>query len=124
MVAARGQTPLAKGFKEHDRAGGGDIEGADAAGHGNAQQVVAGAADEIVEARTLAAEDKNAVAGEIELVVVGLAAFVETDDPEVLALELFEGADEIDDTSDAQVLGGAGAGFDGDGAQRAPSGAR
>ena len=104
---------LAKGFKEDDRGGGGDIEGADASGHGNAQQVVAGAADEVVEARTLAAEDEDAVAGEVELVVVGGAALVETDDPDVLALEFFEGADEIDDTGDAEVFGCAGAGFDG-----------
>jgi hypothetical protein len=108
---------LAKGFKEDDRGGGGDIEGADASGHGNAQQVVTGAADEVVEARAFAAKDEDAVAGEVELVVVGRAALVETDDPEVLALEFFEGADEIDDTSDAQVFGCAGAGLDGGGTE-------
>ena len=47
-----------------------------------------------------------------------MAAFVETDDPEVVSLELFEGADEVDDARDAQVLGCAGAGFDGDRAER------
>jgi hypothetical protein len=104
---------LAEGFKEHDCAGGGDVKGADAAGHGNAQKVVAGAADEIVEAGALAAEDEDAVASEVEVVVVGKAAFVETDDPDVLFFELFECADEIDDAGDAQVLGCAGAGFDG-----------
>jgi hypothetical protein len=66
-----------------------------------------------VEAGALAAEDEDAVAGEVELVVIGLAAFVETDDPDVLTLQLFEGADEIDDAGDAQVLGCSGAGFDG-----------
>ena len=45
--------------------------------------MVAGAADEVVQARALAAEDENAVAGQVELVVVGCAALVETDDPEI-----------------------------------------
>jgi hypothetical protein len=52
------------------------------------------------------------------LIVVGLAAFVETDDPDVLLLQLFEGADEIDDAGDAQMFGGAGTGLDGDGTER------
>ena len=108
---------LAERFIEHDGSGGGDVEGADAAGHGDAQQVVAGAADQIVEAGAFAAEDEDAVAGEVELVVVGRSAFVEADDPEILALELFEGADEVDDAGDAEVLGCAGAGLDGHGAQ-------
>ena len=34
-----------------------------------------------------------------------------------MALELFKGADEIDDAGDAEVFSGAGAGFDGNGAQ-------
>ena len=51
------------------------------------------------------------------MVVVGFAAFVESDDPEVVPLEFFEGADEIDDAGDAQVLGRAGAGFDGNGTE-------
>ena len=114
----RSGAALAGGLIEDDGAGGGDVERADAAGHGNAQQVVAGAADEIVEAGAFAAEDEDAVAGEVEAVVVGCAALVETDDPEVLPLQVFERADEVDDAGDAEMLGGAGAGFDGDGAQR------
>jgi hypothetical protein len=117
LDASEGITALTECFKEYDRAGGGDVEGADAAAHGNAQQVIAGAADEIVETCALAAEDEDAVAGKVELVVVRLTALVETDDPEVLALEFFEGADEIDDAGDAQVLGCAGAGLDCYGAQ-------
>jgi hypothetical protein len=35
-----------------------------------------------------------------------------------VALELFKGPDQVDDASDAEVLGGAGAGFNGDGAER------
>ncbi len=108
---------LAGGFVENNGAGGRDVEGADATGHGNAQQVIAGAADEIVQARALAAKDDDEIAGEVELVVIGFAAFVETDDPKVVLLEFFEGADEIDDAGDAEVLGCAGAGFDGGGAE-------
>jgi hypothetical protein len=109
---------LAGGFEEHYGSCGGDVERTDAAGHGNAQQMVAGAADEIVQAGTLAAQDEHEIAGEVEAVVVGFAAFVESDDPEILALEIFEGADEIDDAGNAQMLGRAGAGFDGNCAQR------
>ena len=109
---------LAEGFVEDDGSGGGDVEGADAAGHGDAQQVVAGAADEVVEAGAFAAEDEDAVAGEVELVVVGLAALVETDDPDIALLEVFKSADEVDDAGDAEVLGCSGAGFYGDGAER------
>ena len=78
---ASGEAALAEGFIEDDGAGGRDVEGADAARHGNAQQVVTGFSDEVMEAGAFAAEHENAVAGEVELVVVGLAALVETDDP-------------------------------------------
>jgi hypothetical protein len=113
-----GAAALAKCFIEDNGACGGDVEGANASRHGNAEEVVAGAADEIVQACAFTAEDEDAVAGEVEPVVVGCASFVETDDPKVLALEVFEGADQIDDFGDAEVLGGSGAGFDGHGAER------
>jgi hypothetical protein len=74
-------TALAEGLEEYDGSGGGDVEGADAAGHGNAQEMVAGAADEIVEAGAFAAKDEDAVACEVELVVVGGSPLVEADDP-------------------------------------------
>jgi hypothetical protein len=84
--------------------------------------MIAGAADEIVQAGALAAEDDDAVAGEVEAVVVREARLagggVEANDPDVLLLQLFEGADEIDDAGDAEVLCGSGAGFDGYGAER------
>jgi hypothetical protein len=109
-----GVAALAEGFVEDDGTGGGDVEGTDAAGHGDAEQVVAGLADQVVEACAFAAENEDAVAGEVELVVVGRAALVETDDPDVLFLEVLEGADEVDDAGDAEMLGGPGAGFYGD----------
>ena len=80
--------------------------------------MITGAADEIVQARALAAQHDDEVAGEVEAVVVGFAALVEPDDPQVLALEFFERADQVDDAGDAQMLGRAGAGFYGNGAQR------
>jgi hypothetical protein len=107
------RTALTGCFIENHRSGGGHVERADAAGHGNAQEVVAGAADEVVETGTFAAEDEDAVAGEIELVVVGLAALIETDDPDILLLQVFKGAYEVDDAGNAEVLGGSGTGFDG-----------
>ena len=109
---------LAGGLVEDDSSGGGDVERADATGHGNAQEVVAGAADEVVKASALAAEDDDEIAGEVEVVVVGLAAFVESNDPEILLLEVFKRADEVDNASDAEVLGCTGTGFDGHGAER------
>jgi hypothetical protein len=79
--------------------------------------VIAGALDEIVKACALAAQNEDTIAGEVELVVIGFAALVETDDPEILLLELLEGADEIDDAGDAKVFCCASAGFDGNGAK-------
>jgi hypothetical protein len=79
--------------------------------------MVAGAADEIVEAGALAAKDQDAVAGEVEAVVVGLTTLVESDDPDILLFQLFEGAGEIDDAGDAEVLDRSGAGLDGYGTE-------
>ena len=84
---------------------------------GMREEMIAGAADEIVQACAFAAEDDDEIAGEIELVVGGGAAFVETDDPEITALEFFEGSNEVDDAGDAEMLGGSGTGFDGGGAE-------
>jgi hypothetical protein len=79
--------------------------------------MIAGAANEIVKTGAFAAEDDDEIAGEIECVVGGEAAFVESYNPEVATLEFFEGANEIDDAGDAQVFGGSGAGFHGNGAE-------
>jgi len=111
------EAALAVGFEEDYRAGGGDVERADAAGHGDAQEVVAGPADQFVEAVAFAAHDQGAVAGEVEVGIVGGAAFVEADDPDVLAFEFFEGSDEVDDAGDAEVFLGSGGCFGGYGAQ-------
>ena len=102
---------MAHGFVHDDRAGYGDVERADAAGHGDAEEVVAGALDEVVEAAAFAAEDEADVLAEVEVGVVGGAALVEADDPDVAFLHGFEGAGDVDDLGDADVLGGAGGGF-------------
>ena len=51
---------------------------------------------------------------EVEVGVVGGAALVEAEDPDVGLLHLLERADEVGDAGDADVLGGSGGGF-GDG---------
>jgi hypothetical protein len=73
--------------------------------------MIAGAADKIVEAGALAAKDDDEIAGEVELVIVRLATFIETNDPEILLLEIFKSANEVDNAGDAEVLGGAGTGL-------------
>ena len=109
-----GGAALAHGFVHDDGAGDGDVERGDRAGHGDAEEVVAGLLDQVVEAGAFAAEDEDAVGAEVEVGVVGGAALVEAEDPDVGLLHLLEGADEVGDAGDADVLGGAGGGF-GDG---------
>ena len=84
--------------------------------------MVAGAAYQIMQPGALASEDKHAVPGQIESVIVGLASFVEPDDPDVLLLQLFKGTYEIDNTRNPEMLNGAGTGLHGYGTQwrRAP----
>ena len=108
---AAGGSALSSGFVENHRTGCGDVEGADAASHGNAEQVVAGAANQIVKASAFAAQNENAVAAEVELVVVGRTALVEANHPDVLFFQFLQGSDKVDDAGDAQVLGGSGTGF-------------
>ena len=108
---------LSCGLEHDDGSCCGYVERRDGSGHGDAQQVIAGAADEVVQSVAFATEDDYRVGREIVVVVTVGAALVESDAPDVLLLELLEGAHEIDDTGDADVLGGSGGGFDGDGAE-------
>jgi hypothetical protein len=80
--------------------------------------VIAGALDEVVETGAFAAEDEAGVLLEVEVDVVGGAAFVEADDPDVVFFEGFEGTGDVDDLGDADVLGGTGGGFGDDGGER------
>jgi len=70
-----------------------------------------------VEAGAFAAEDEAGVLAEVEVGVVGCAALVEADDPDVALFHGFEGAGEVDDLGDADVLGCAGGGFGDDGGE-------
>jgi hypothetical protein len=72
---------LAKGLVENDSACCRNVERADTARHGDAEKVVTGAADKVVESSTLAAEDQDAIAREVELVVILRTTFIEADDP-------------------------------------------
>ena len=109
---------LAGGLIENDGAGCGNVQGGNTTGHGNAKKMVAGSAGEAVEAFALASEDDDGVGGPVVGVVVHGAALVEADAPDILLLELFKCAHEVDDSGDAQVLGGTGGSLDGDGAER------
>jgi hypothetical protein len=79
--------------------------------------VVAGAADQVVQARAFASEDDYGIGREVAAVVILGAALVEADDPEVIGLEGFEGTDEVDDAGEAEVLGCSGRSLDGGGAE-------
>jgi hypothetical protein len=106
-----GRAALAHGLVHDDCSGYGDVEGRDLSGHGDSEEVVAGLFDEVVEAGSFAAEDEDAVGAEVEVHVVGGAALVEAEDPDVFLLELLEGADEIGDAGYADVFGGSGGGL-------------
>jgi hypothetical protein len=73
--------------------------------------MVAGLFNQVVEAGAFAAEDEDTVAAEVVVGVVGRAALVESEDPDVFLLHLFEGANEVGDAGDANVFGGSGGGF-------------
>ena len=106
-----GLAALAHGFVHDDGSGDRDVEGGELAGHRDAEEVVAGLFDEVVEAGSFSAQDEDAVGAEVEVHVIGGAALVEAEDPDVFLLELLEGADEVGDSGDADVLGGSGGGF-------------
>ena len=112
---------MAHGLVHNDRSGDGDVEGRYLAGHGDSEEMVAGLLDQIVEPGALSSEDEDAVGFEVEVGVVGGTSFVQPEDPYVLLLELFEGANEVGDSGDANVLGCAGGGFgNGRGDTRSP----
>ena len=107
-------TALAHRLVHDDGAGDRYVQRGHLPGHGDAQEMVAGLFDEVVQARALAPKDEDAVGFEVEVGVVGGPALVEADDPDVLLLHLLQRADEVGDAGDADVLGGSGGGL-GDG---------
>ena len=94
-------TALAGRFEEDHCSGRRDVEGADSSGHGNPQQVIAGSAHQIMKSRAFPAEHENTIAGEIEVVVIGLAALIQSNDPQIALLEIFQRAHQIDHPRDA-----------------------
>ena len=58
-----------------------------------------------MQARAFAAQHQHAVAGQVELVVVGSASFVQADDPHILLFQVFQGTDQVDDAGNAKVFG-------------------
>lgn len=64
-----------------------------------------------MKAGTFAAQDKADVLAKIEVGVIGCAALVQTNDPDVLLLHGFEGARDVNNLGDADVLAGACRGF-------------
>ncbi len=80
--------------------------------------MIAGAANQVVQAGSFTSEDDYGIGREVIAVVILGAVLIEADDPEMVLFEGFEGANEVNDAGDPEMLGGAGRGFDGDGAQR------
>lgn len=66
--------------------------------------MIAGALYQVVQASAFAAHHEHAVACHIEAVVIGLAALIEADDPDVLLFQLLERTDKVHDTGDSQVF--------------------
>jgi hypothetical protein len=113
-----GDAALASGFVHNDGSGDGDVEGGDGAEHRNADEEVAVAAGEFVEAFAFAAEDEADVGGEVAGVIILSAAFVEAEDPDVVLLEGLEGAIEVGNAGDADMLAGSGGGAGDGGVER------
>ena len=107
----RGLAALTHCLVHNDGTGDRYVKRRNLACHGNPQEVIAGFFDQVVEAGALAAEDEDTVAAEVVLGVVGRAALVESEDPDVLLLHLLEGADQVGNAGDTDVLGGSGGGF-------------
>ena len=79
--------------------------------------MIAGAADQVVQAGAFASEDDYDVRREVEPVVILGAALIEADGPQVVLLEDLERADEVDDAGQTQVFSSARGGFEGSGAE-------
>ena len=79
--------------------------------------MIAGAADQIVQACAFASEDDYGIGREVEAVVILCAALVQPDTPDIAFAERLQSADDIDDAGEAKMFGCPGRGFDGHGAE-------
>ncbi len=73
---------------------------------------------QIVKPRSLSSQHNHGIGLEVVAVVIHVTALVEADAPEVALLQGFQRANEINDAREAQVLGGASRGLNGDRAKR------
>ena len=80
--------------------------------------MVAGPANQVVQAGAFAAQDQDAVPGEIEAVVVGRTSLIESNDPDVLLLQFFECPDQVHNPRNPQVFRRARAGLQSHWAER------
>ena len=74
--------------------------------------MVAGTADQIVQACAFSTEDNYHVGREVEAVVILCAALIEAYAPQAVFLQRFQRAHQIDDAGEAQMLGRARGGLD------------
>ena len=96
-------------FEESQGTGDGGVEAFDLAGHGDADEDVAGVPDEAVEAGAFASDDDaDGLVGQLKGEQAGLGGAVEADGPDAGGLELFDGSGEVRDLGDGEVLEGSG----------------
>jgi hypothetical protein len=69
--------------------------------------MVAGLLDQVVQPSAFTSQYKDAIGLEVELGVVRRSALVESKNPDMLLLHLFERADKVSDTSNADMLRGS-----------------
>src|SRR5215211_2013897 len=99
-------------FEEGEGSGDGGVEAFDLAGHGDVDEDVAGVPDQAVEAGAFAADhDADGFVGELEGEQACVGGAVEADAPDAGVAELFDGAGEVGDLGDGEVLQGAGGGL-------------
>ena len=96
-------------LEQGEGSGDGGVEALDLAGHGDADEDVAGVADEAVEAAAFAADDDaDGFVGELEVEQAGLGGAVEADAPDASVAEVVDGSGQVGDLGDGEVFEGSG----------------
>ncbi len=111
LPAFGAEAALTGGLIHHHRSRNRHIQARHRAQHGDPQQKVAGAASQIVQTGTLAAQHEGKVAGKVEVRVDLRPTLIQADDPDVLPLHCLQRAHQIGYSGHADVLGCAGSGF-------------
>src|SRR5690606_41237919 len=86
---------LAHRLEQADASGDGDVETADAAAHGQPDQVIAMLASQTAHALALGAHDQHRRTGHVELIQLLLDLTCSADHPEPLLLQFLQGARQI-----------------------------